>query len=268
VADDNPVYLHLTRHSRWPTHNRANQLGVAIALAAGLLGLLIQLLGGGSAVVLARLMLLTGTGIAMLAPLVALTITALATGQDISSDAYDLLLLSKLSDEAIFAGHTRTAYQRLYLLRAVPAGILVGICPIVALALYGSVQTGSIQPSVRMASYSTLFCGPVVLVPIVVSFIILYELAIRSGVWIGLRWGQLAPNMLGMVASMGIMLMIPTLCWLAPFVINFYSPWQGADVSACLLWPGAAMLITGSYWLSDVAQQRAYRIIQRRRAAK
>ncbi|MBN1312063.1 MAG: hypothetical protein JXB30_11650 [Anaerolineae bacterium] len=267
MTADNPVYRCLTRRNRWPSKHQANWLGVTTALLVITLGLAAQLVADPLAL-LPRAIFLSAVVLVILAPPVVFAITALATGQDISHDDYGLLLLSKLSDEAIFAGHIQAAYHRLHVLHVVPIAILIGMCPMAAAVLYGNNQPGNLGLSIRISAFSTLICGPTILVPIIAIFVVLYELALRSGVWIGLRWGRLAPSAAGLVLIIWTMLLSPTVCWLAPFFVFIYGPQRDASIFACLLWPGALTLIIAIYWLLDTIQERAYQVLTRRRTGR
>ena len=265
MATDNPVYLRLTRQSQWPSQQRANRLGVIATLITIVLALAIQLTGS-FFVQLPQLFFLSGVVLIILGPPLVFIITALATGQDVSNDSYQLILLSDLSDEAIFAGHIQAAHHRLRLLKIMPVVILAGMFPMISAVLYGSTPPGNSALVLRMIGISTLLCGPTILAPTIGIFIALYELAIRSGVWVGLRWGRLAPNAAGVVLLLGGFLLSPPVCWLAPFFIFIHSPKQGADVAACSLWPSTAMLVAVVLKLIDVLQERAYQVLKRKRS--
>lgn len=265
MAVDNPVYLYLTRRSRWPSEQKSNRLGVIIILIIGFVSILAQL-SNNSLAPLLQMFFLSGIAVAVFIPPVVFAVTALATGRDVAGDGYGLLLLSTISDEAIFAGLARTAYHRLRILQILPIAILIGMCPMMASVLYGGSQPGSPTPPLHTIGFSTLFCGPTILAPLILAFVGLYELAIRSGVWLGLRWGRLAPNAAGMLLSVWVILLLPPIFWLAPFLIFIYNPLQGVDVLACLLWPIAVVLMTIVYRLIELAQERAYQVLKRRRA--
>ncbi len=183
TIQDNIVFAHMTRHSRWPSLRTTVWLFIAAVLVG--IGSAVALLVVGPTLppAIAEPLDYVFTSIwlvvALLSPPVAALVTTITTVTDVQSEAYRLVRVSLLPREEIVSGHIYAALYRLRLLWVLVLGLFLLSTTVDVAFLTLPYQGYPVATSVL--DLVAWFLG-------VVTGIAVNWLAVCFGVWQALRW--------------------------------------------------------------------------------
>ncbi len=203
----NPVFAHMTWHSRWPSLRTTVWLFIAAVLVGtgGTAALLFvdPPLNTPSAQLAASVIVLSGLAVVLLSPPVAAVMTTIATVTDVQSEAYRLMQVSLLPKEEIVSGYLYAALYRLRLLWVLAFGLFPPLTAVVTI-------------------YSWSWDGPVsAAVNALIMWIIgmalgyaLNRLAVCFGVWQSLRSRRIGPAVTTVMVILGsVEVLVCAACW-------------------------------------------------------
>jgi hypothetical protein len=207
-VERNPIYVQLTRRVHWASKRR---LGWLSALIAGVGAMLIigalyfaARVGWGMEIAVTISMILIGIG--LVSPMVALVMSALITGRHAAQEHLIMVQLTNLSAGEIVAGYHGAVRKHLMILSAIAAGLAPPIWMVLFYAAGGWLIIDCLLGQCAFSGISLLGFNFTLFISIGLSMIIaiglnLSELALNTGIWIGLTQRNNGTLVLGAVIS-------------------------------------------------------------------
>jgi hypothetical protein len=263
--DDNPVYRDLMQHTAASSERLAAMTRWVgyISTVMTLSGLALLALGVWQAALALLPLALAALVYLIFLPSLALIATIQLTQRHASPENLALVRLTQVTPAQILEAYGRAAAERLRVLRGLGRAVLPLVVVIPAWGGYAFLASlgGSGHPLIVLAFMllSLLLATPVL--GIAFSYgMMLYDLAVPLGLWVGFRWKQHALAIAGavIIAALVAILLFGAFAVSITFTESIFPP-QVCSVGV-VLW----VLLILTYWLLPrLARRAALRAVQR-----
>jgi hypothetical protein len=214
---DYPLYTRLTAHSRPPSLRACFWLAFGVGIGATIVSAASFLGAPGPRSIGAQLLPALLALFTFISPLGVILLAASLTVQDVRSQAYELLMVTSVSNAQVVRSYVGAALQRV----RIPLALMVGATPAIVIGML-EYNLRAFYPCAYVYTpiqFSTppAICGlppahsALIWLPILAGAWGMNWLAAATGVWLGLRWRHTLPAMIA--GTLQVVVAIYALIW-------------------------------------------------------